>query len=256
MNGFIFWEAGVRPSRTCPEELLPPDAHLMVQEETLGCGDRLLAWGYRAGDVHYSQSAGDSLTVLCGYIAEVDGGPKIEDQQQATEFLRKSIEADTSTPALTALLNRLHGSFAVFHRDFRRSVSVCLADRVASRPLWRLWSGRGWIVSTHPQAMAAAVPSQKVNLGALGSFLLYGGPVQPRKSLFEGVEAVPPGGIVRLGCAGCTQEALWYRYRHRPDNHRSLSSWIDLACERLVRSASRIANQCPRPAVFFSGGVD
>ena len=256
MNGFIFLEAGVRASATHPEGLVPPGPHLTVKEETFARGDRLLAWGYAAGDVNYSQNVGDSLTVLCGYVSEIDHGPKIKDQQQATNFLRESIEADTSSATLTALLNRIHGSFAVFHRDFRRSVSLCLADRVASRPLWRLWSSGGWVVSSHPMVIAAAVPAQEVNFGALGAFLLYGAPVQPRKSLFDGVEAIPAGSIVRLGGAGSTEETLWYRYRHQPGNNRSISSWIDFACERLVRSASRIASQCHRPVLFFSGGVD
>jgi len=78
--------------------------------------------------------------------------------------------------------------------------------------------------------IAAAVPAQEVNFGALGAFLLYGAPVQPRKSLFDGVEAIPAGSIVRLGGAGSTEETLWYRYRHQPGNNRSISSWIDFAC--------------------------
>lgn len=256
MNGFLFLEAGVQPSGTHCERVVPPDRQLMVEELTFGCGDRLLVWGYPAGDIKYSQCAGDSLTVLAGYISEIDRGPKIVDQQHAANFLRECLEADSSTAALAALLNRIHGSFAVFHRDFRRSVSVCLADRVASRPLWKLWRRRGWIVSSHPMAIAATVPSLEVNFGALGAFLLYGGPVEPQKSLFENVGALPPGSITRLCSTGCTEEAVWHRYRHQPDNSRGMSSWLDLACERLVASASRIARQCDRPVLFLSGGVD
>jgi len=256
VNGFIFLEGGVQPSGKDPQRLVPPGPQLGAGEVTFRHGDRLLAWGSTAGDVHYSQNAGDSLTVLCGYVSEIDGGPRIVDQQQAVNFLRESIEADNSTAALTALLNRIHGSFTIFHKDFRRSVSLCLVDRVASRPLWKLWTSHGWIVSSHPMAIATAVPSPEVNLGALGAFFLYGGPIQPRKSLFEGVEAVPPGSVMQLSSTGSTEETLWYRYCHQPESNRSISSWVDIACERLVHSASRITRQCDRPVIFFSGGVD
>ena len=238
------------------ERVVPSGAQLRVEQKVLHCGDGLLVWGYAAGDVNCSQGVDDSLTVLCGYVSEIDRGPRISSQQYAATFLRESIEADASQAGLTALLTRLHGSFAVFHRNARRNLSLCLADRVASRPLWKLWSREGWIVSSHPMAIAAAVSSLEVDRGALGAFLLYGGPVQPRKSLFQGVLAAGPGSIVRLGDAGSAEEASWYRYRHRPEGNRSISSWVDLACERLVHSASRIAGQCDRPVVFFSGGVD
>ena len=105
-------------------------------------------------------------------------------------------------------------------------------------------------------AIAASGPSPVVNLGALGAFLLYGGPVQPRKSLFEGIEAVGCGSIMRLSQTGSTEEATWYRYCHQPESDRNISSWLDFAGERLVRSASRIANHCDRPVIFLSGGVD
>jgi hypothetical protein len=86
--------------------------------------------------------------------------------------------------------------------------------------------------------------------------MLYEGPVDPLKSLFAGVEAVGPGTILRLGGNSSAQESRWYRFQHQPGPSMSVSAWVDLAHESLLRSAKRIARQCPRPAVFFSGGVD
>jgi hypothetical protein len=253
MKGFIFLEADPSGNKTKKVESFV--LHPEVEEESFCSGDRFITWGGGAGDINYSQSE-DSLTVLCGYVSEIDGAPRIISQRHAANFLRESIDTDSSMQALTVLARRIHGSFAVFHRDFTRRVSICFADRVASRPLWKARSGDAWIVSSHPIAIAAAVPSVELNLGALGAFLLYGGPVQPWKSLFEGVEAIRSGSITRLNGTGTKEQTLWYRYLHQPENNRSMSSWLDLTCERLLRSASRIAQQCDRPVVFFSGGVD
>jgi asparagine synthetase B (glutamine-hydrolysing) len=255
VNGFIFVEAGAQSSASY-RAAASRDAHLSFREETFATGDRLLAWGYPEGDIHYSRKTEKALIVLCGYISGIDGGPEIADQEQAVDFLQRCMAEEFSTARLTALLNRTHGSFAIFHRDYQRGLSVCLSDRVASRPLWKMWAGGGWIVSSHPMAIAASVPSREIDLGALGAFLLYGSPVQPRKSLFKGITAIGPGSIVRLRGAGVAEGALWHRYLHRPEKHRTMTEWVDFTSDRLVRSASRLARHCHRPAVFFSGGVD
>jgi hypothetical protein len=113
MNGFIFLEAGVQLSGIRSEGLLRLDRQLNVAEVVFERGDRLLTWGYVAGDVNHSQNSDGSLTVLCGYVSEIDCGPSIKHQQHAVDVLGESISADTSTVALTALLSSIHGSFSV-----------------------------------------------------------------------------------------------------------------------------------------------
>ena len=166
------------------------------------------------------------------------------------------LESDSSDGALRALSERLHGSFGIYYRDPGKGVSLCLADRIASRPIYKFWDGKRWIISSHANAIAFMVPEIKIDPGALGAFLLYAGPLEPRKSLYGGVEALTPGSITKLGDAGAVEESRWYRFCHKPDNQMSLPAWIDLAAERLTHSASRIARQSKRPVIFFSGGVD
>jgi len=256
MNGFLFLESLVEPAGALRQTLVRTDPALDLEELTLINGDRFLLWGYPAGDVRYCQGGNGSLTVICGYVSEIDSGPPVLDQQQAVRTLHDAISADMSTRTLKHLLNRIHGSFAIFHRDFAQGVSLCISDRVASRPLWMVRSGEGWAFSSHPMAIAAVMPSLEPDPGALAAFLLYGGPIQPRKSFYHGVEATTPGTVIRLRRRLCPVEERWYAYQHKPDTGRSIASWIDLASERLVRSASRIAKQCAKPAVFFSGGID
>lgn len=256
MNGFIYFEAGNRHLEPRASRFTRFGVGTPVEEKSFTCGDKLLTWGHPAGDVHISLRGNETLLILCGYVSEIGGGPIFIGQEQATDYLLESIESDSSTAALATLLDHIHGSFSIFYRNLRKGISLCLADRIASRPLWKMWDGTGWVISTHANAIASAVPSTKADLGALGAFLLYGGPVEPRKSLFAGVTAIPPGSVVMLGKAGALNESRWYQFRHQADNSRSLSDWIELAAERLVCSASRIAAQCARPVVFFSGGVD
>jgi hypothetical protein len=196
------------------------------------------------------------VLVLCGYISEISKGPAVLEQEAAAGFLRERLEESTSPQALKALLSRLHGSFSVFFRDFQKGASLCLTDRMASRPIWRRWSGEGWIVSTHPLAITALTPFAQVDPGALGALLLYGGPIHPLKSLFAEVEAVPPGSIVELQPDGSAKRSIWYRFRHEADTGYSMADLVELAAERMVQSASRIARQCDRPVLFLSGGVD
>src|SRR5437870_4288242 len=177
MNGFIYLENGEHPG--CPDQgrTVLSLMHGTMKRESFAGKDVLLAWGYTAGDVHYVRTTDNSLTILCGYVSGIERGPNLADQEQSVRFIHESIAVNSSTAALTALLNRLHGSFAIFHRDVEKGISLCITDRVASRPLWRLWSAKSWILSSNPLALAASVPSINVDLGALGAFLLYGGPV-------------------------------------------------------------------------------
>lgn len=256
MNGFIYIERALQQSW---DELSRPrlfSGWEGTRQESFACGDVLVAWGQGTGDVHYSRNGEESIVVLCGYVSEVNHGPTLRGGEHAANFIHECLGRDSSTMALKALLDRLHGSFSLMYRDVRGGSFLCVSDRIASRPLWKMRGEHEWMVSSHPVAIAAAAPSVRVDLGALGAYLLYGGPVEPRKSLFTGIEAVPPGSIWGLRATGGVTESAWYKFQHQPDHGRSLTDWVDLASERLVRCASRIAAQCERPAVFLSGGVD
>ena len=137
-----------------------------------------------------------------GYISELKNGPALANQQQAAALLLQALDTDSSNTALAALLDRMHGSFTIYYRDFRRDTSLCLVDRVASRPLWKYWDGKGWIISSHANAIAFVAPGVKVDPGALGALFLYSGPMEPHKSLYAGIESMLPGSIVKLGEAG------------------------------------------------------
>src|SRR5262249_54563924 len=119
-------------------------------------------------------------------------------QAQAADALLKILDSRPSEETISQLPSRLHGSFGIFYRNAILDETICISDRVASRPLWRKWTDQGWIVSSHATAIALSSRVPVLDLAALGAFLLYGGSIEPTVSLFAGVEAVPPGTIVRL----------------------------------------------------------
>jgi hypothetical protein len=253
MNGFIVFgkDTGVLDVR--PERIAPVGT---CQQRSFPGGESLLTWGATPGDIHVAVQGTGSWLVLSGYILEIQSAPDFHSQTEAVEILLQMLTEASSDAAIAHILRRVFGSFGIFYRDQPRDMMLCISDRVASRPLWRRRQGQGWIVSSHPTAISLSVQSPRIDPTALGSFLLYGGAVEPARSLFQGVEAVPPGSIVRLKAGGSINEYRWYQFRHQPDNQLSPGDWVDLAAERLVRAAGRLLRRSKNPAIFFSGGVD
>jgi hypothetical protein len=256
MNGFLLVNPGPQRAQPWDRCATPPAAGITVQRTLLAAGDLLFAWGYAGGDIHSAESGKSSFLLLSGYLTEIKGQPGFTTQAQATELLLRCLDEDCSHPALSALLDRCYGSFGIYYRNVPKGISLCISDRVASRPLWTFWAGSGWLVSSHPSAIVASLPNAPVDPGALAAFLLYGGPVDPSKSLVEGLRALPPGSVVNLQPQGTREPTRWYRFQHRPDDRVSLQGWIDLASERLTHAGARLTKTCKNPAVLLSGGTD
>ena len=256
MNGFLI----VRPKSQADQPLdrciTPPAAGISTQRKLLAAGDILFTWGYADGDIHYTENGSDSFLLLCGYVLEMKGRPGFDTQAQAARLLLKCIDEDCSRSGLSTLLDGIYGSFGIFYRSVSKGISLCMTDRVASRPLWTSWTGSAWLVSSHAAAIAGSLPKVAMDPAALASFLLYGGPVDPCKSVFAGLRAIPPGSIANLLPHGNCEPIRWYRFRHHPDGKVSLSGWVDLVSGRLVQASGRLAKTCKSPAVFLSGGTD
>ena len=256
MNGFLLVGPELQTGGAVEWCAAPPTQGVTIERRLLATGDYLVTWGHEPGDIHHAGNGGGSFLLLSGYVHEIQGQADFATQAQAAALLLKRLDQDCSPAGLSALLRSIYGSFAMFYRNVPKGLSCGMADGVASRPLWTCWNGSRWLVSSHPAAIGAMVPAAALDPGALASFLLYGGPVDPSKSLFSGVRAIPAGGTVNLKCDGSREASLWYRFRHTPDNKVSLRGWADLASERLIRAGARVAKRCQDPVVFFSGGTD
>ena len=213
-------------------------------------------WGDSCGDVRRASASSGSVLIAHGYFTEVPGFSDPADQRGVVEFLLARLEQGPSLEEVAELSSALNGSFAIVYRDALRSRTLCIADRVASRPLWLTRFGDDWALSSNPFALALACGIRKLDCGSLVSRLLYGGPVDPEKSLFDRIDGIGPGCALELGQSGGRRCCVWHRFQHEADESRSTGAWADLVSQRLVRSAERIGRVHPSPTLFFSGGVD
>jgi hypothetical protein len=255
MNGFIVLGKGTESLRVHPNGIAPLGRADACHKCVLPGNDTLLAWGKTEGDIHWAVRNKESFLILSGYVLEIQGGSELRSPAEAAETLLQMLDGASSNVAIAEVLRRLYGSFGIFYRNTVSDKTVCISDAVASRPMWRKWNDGSWVVSSHAAAIAKAVRTT-FDPTVLGAFLLYGASVEPTRSLFTHVKAVPPGTILQLNGDGIVEEYRWYQFRHQPDLDRPVENWVKIATERLVQAASRLVCVNRQPAIFFSGGVD
>ena len=256
MNGFAFFCCDAIGPGADPGQLVPSHSRGTYVHRIVGHGEGLLTWGTDRGDICCAEQGQDTFLVLSGYLLGTKSGSDFRDQKHAAEWCLARIAEDESCDGIAKWVSDLRGSYAIFYRNIARGVALCITDRVASRPLWRRWQGSGWVVSSHPTAIALSLPARRMDAVALGSLLVYGGPVNPCRSLFQHVEGAEAGTILSLGPRGTHKKSRWYRFHHNPDNDLSLKGWIDVVTDRLVTAAARLLRNEKNIAVFFSGGTD
>lgn len=259
MNGFVYYTGSRHSQCPIPERIAPTGEGCSFDLKHFGAGDNLLTWGHACGDIWHAKQdmkGGKKILLLSGYIAEIESGPRIESQEEAASYLLAQFIAANSDKDIEKLLKRIYGSFGIVYRDQASDITICATDRVASRPLWRSWQRSGWVISSHTTAIALSMQSLSFDLAGLGAFMLYGGPVVPTRSLYNGVIGIPPGSIFRFDNQGEYISHRWYQFRHQEDKTLSIADWSRSVADKLVKAAERIGRHCRKPAIFFSGGTD
>jgi len=256
MNGFLLNTKGRYFKNTNPERVVPVSEDSTYEFRKFGTGEYLLTWGHACGDIWFAEQADKAFLVLSGYIAEFESGPEFKSQEEVARYLLSQFVAAKSYTELEYLLNRVYGSFGIVFRDQVQDITICVTDRVSSRPIWRSWQQAEWIISSHVTTISLSVTMPKFDSSGLGAFLLYGGPIEPTRSIYKGIYGTPSGSIVKHDSKGEHDVRRWYRFRHCEDNDLSVSEWSRLVADRLVHAADRVARHTRRPAVFFSGGTD
>lgn len=216
----------------------------------------ILTWGCDSGDVHVASREAESHLILSGYVSEFKDGPSVKSHADRAHVLLKMLDLTTTDDEIAGLCRRLKGSYGICYCNEAKKKFICISDRVNSRPLWACHSNGGWLVSSHPSAIALSLASPVFDSTALSSFLIYGASIKPTRSLFAGVEGIRPGAILHLNEDGGRREHRWYQFHHSPDRTKSVMEWVDLAADRLVQAASRLVRLGESSAIFFSGGVD
>ena len=155
-----------------------------------------------------------------------------------------------------AFTDHLLGDFAVVVWDARRRALVCARDVVGGRPLYYRESGGAFACASSPWALFAATSEKPApSFDAMALFLVERYVERP-DTLFEGVRAVLPGGVVRV-TAGATYvgASAW----PAPVTTRKLGARgayeeeLRATLHEAVRARSRARGPI---AVHVSGGVD
>lgn len=256
MNGFVLFterSAAQVPDPRHVAPLVEGTAHDLRFFDLGGC---VLTWGHDTGDIWLVDEDRQALVILSGYVTEFESGPEFKSQKEAASYLLTQCRDADSNKTLINLFSRIYGSFGLVFHDYSRNITMCVTDRVSSRPLWMSRDGSGWLVSSHAAAVALSRQSTHIDLAGLGAFLLYGGPLAPSRSLFKDITAIPPGSIVTLDQKEKVDTSRWYQFRHKEDDGLSVSDWENIVADRLVCAADRVGKHCQAPAVFFSGGTD
>jgi len=256
MNGFIFYSGNFEKLSS-----LHKFYNFRYKEEslcriTIGNSGYFVAWGSNLGDIHYSRNGDKSFLILSGYISAAKYTQGFQSQQDASDLLLEVLDKNHSIESCSKIADQIHGSFSILYLNSEEEKVYCITDRIASRPIWFKKEPYCWIISSNANSITFASDKLEYDLGALGSFLLYGGPVEPNKSVYRGIKAIEQGVVLVLESDGNSRRHQWYRYRHNPDKNISLNEWSEIAAARLREVATRILNKSDRPLIFLSGGID
>jgi asparagine synthase (glutamine-hydrolysing) len=154
-----------------------------------------------------------------------------------------------------AALERVEGMFAFVYADLRRGTLLAARDRLGVKPLY-------WARGPHGVAFASTLtplsllPGFVPRIDPVARFeMLAAKCVYGARSIYEGVEKVLPGQVVRVEADGACSAQMYWRPRFAqalPD-----SPATEQALEQCIAGAVRRQMVADVPVgVFLSGGVD
>lgn len=256
MTGFVIFLGNLHGLKHELSIKVPVSIRTTICRNQINHLTSFISWGAELGDIHFSwDKESSTLLVLNGYIVESGLVKVSRHQHENAESILRYVARDHSFESLADLADSLNGSFSIVYVKSDEKKVYCVTDRIASRPLWVCEDSALSVVSSNANTIGLLHNKIHYDLGGLCSFLLYGGPVDPCRTIYKGVRAVEPGTIYVGSASGTYQSKRWYQYLYRPES-RSSEDWIDLTAQRLRKAVRRLAPHCNRPLIFLSGGVD
>jgi asparagine synthase (glutamine-hydrolysing) len=182
------------------------------------------------------------------------------------EDLGSRFESDTDTEVIlelfrqhgTAGLARLNGMFAFVLHDRRRRQIHLVRDRFGQKPLYlRSIGGQHFIASSLASLLLPEIGPSRVDPQALGDYLLTLNTFE-RRSLFAGIEHVPPGICRTLAEDGRTVgDVRFAQLRHEPAGAvPSLAEAGEQLWGLLRQAAHRQTHNVESLGSHLSGGLD
>jgi asparagine synthase (glutamine-hydrolysing) len=149
----------------------------------------------------------------------------------------------------------LRGTFVVVALDRERETAMVIRDHLGGRPLVHARVGGGALLAEHERAIVDLLPSApEPDRLALAQWIERGS-TPPRRTLFEGIERIPPAHKVLLSAESIAIERYW-RPRYEgvaAGSRQEIAERLGMAAFAAVRRAAQGAR---RPAVSLSGGLD
>ena len=154
-----------------------------------------------------------------------------------------------------ALVERLRGAFALVVWDRERQSGLLARDPVGAEPLFVAASGGTLLFASEVRNLLRLLPARPApDEVAMANFLARRS-ARGRRTLYEGIEALPPGHLIELGPDGRRDRRCWRPAYAAPDPvapdaaAATLRAGVTGAVERALEGARR-------PAVMLSGGLD
>jgi len=150
----------------------------------------------------------------------------------------------------------LHGEFAFAVWNSRARTLVAGRDRLGMRPLYWTVHGPHLFVATDVAQLLAALPRvPQPDATAVGELLAFD-PVRDARTLYAGIQRVPPGHVLVVDDRGAMLHEYWKPEASPADERRSDDEFAE-ECRALLRRSVSVRLRAAGPVVlFFSGGID
>ena len=153
-----------------------------------------------------------------------------------------------------AVVERLNGMYGFALWDARRRRLLLGRDRLGVKPLYIYRDARRLAFASEAKALFALGISPQIDRAALHSYLGLGYVPAPR-SMFEGVEKLPPATLLTVEGTRIEQRRYW-RIPTQTEQGLSEAGWVERIREKLDTSVRmQMVSDVPIGA-FLSGGID
>lgn len=197
------------------------------------------------------------------------GRMRLDRRQELHAKLAEELRTHSSAPSdpdlcLLAYLkwgadfvDHLHGDFAfVVHDGYAREL-ICVRDRLGVRLLaWSQSGNTSWIAGSLQDLVAArGVNGVQLDPYWISDFLRTGGCADPARSVYAGIQRLPPAYMLSMGSQGVSARRYWRLEVDGPRHRKSSAAFVEEFHWRLD-AAMRDRLPPDRVGVMMSGGLD
>lgn len=157
----------------------------------------------------------------------------------------------------TGFFSKMNGMFAMSIYDMERAELLLVRDRFGIKPLYYTAENNELIFGSEIKAITARSGAKPVDKQGLSEFLYYGNALGSR-SMYEGIEQVPPGNCITYDLNTHTYkvQAFWSLESVEPTNHQELNPVKEELLSLLEKGVERHLVSDVPVGVFLSGGID